>query len=346
MATVYGPATDEALLEGDPNSFEWGKGEWQDYGGGPKAGRFLAWKKFSQMFGRNPTESELSMLSQAYMSGDKNLTNGPQGDAAVAQFFQSMANSPQNQLSRDQAMLDEKSPKHYGTVDSMFQQKLGRAATDAERKHFGGLIASGNADEYGIGQFLDALPENVRRQDEEFRKNMSADLQGQDERYFSEKIMPSIQANASKSGRSLDASGVQAQLANAAKEQNRGRESFLSGLSASQYAGSQGLAQDAYARAYGSGQDLSNYARARSNTLTDALSSRLNSISDFNMQKQAYDQYLQRYGKRSSGMGKGMGSLLGMGLGAALAVPTGGVTVAGGAMLGGMGGGAFGSFFD
>lgn len=63
------------------------------------------------------------------------------------------------------------------------------------------------------------------------------------------------------------------------------------------------------------------------------------------MQKQAYDQYLQRYGKRNSGQGQAIGSLAGMGIGALLAAPTGGMSLGAGAMLGGMMGGAGGSFF-
>jgi hypothetical protein len=39
---------DDKYLEGDPNSFVWGQGEWQDTGGGTKAQQFYAWKEIRE----------------------------------------------------------------------------------------------------------------------------------------------------------------------------------------------------------------------------------------------------------------------------------------------------------
>lgn len=314
-------------------------------GGDIVSGRYYAAKKFAELFGRNPTASELAMLSSAYAAGDPHIASLGAGDAAVAQYFNSFANSPENVTANQNKKNLDEAPKYYDQINQMFQGTLKRDATQDEKQHFGSLMATGNVDAYTVGQFLNALPENVKKQDEEFQAGLGTKLQSQDSQYYTEQILPALQAQATKQGRSLDASGVQNSLALAAQQQNRQREGFLANITASQYAGSQGLAQDAYARAYGANQDAASYSRQRSDYLTDAYTGRINSLNDYNIQKQAYDQYLKRYGKRSSGMGSGIGSLVGMGLGALLAAPTGGMSIGAGAMLGGMGGGAAGSLF-
>lgn len=312
-------------------------------GGATQHQQLTAWRDFTKEFGRNPTQSELDMLAGTY-AGDPNFTNDAQGKQAVSQYFNSIANSPDNLNKNKQAQLNADAPKYYDQINGLFQSKLGRDANDAEKEHFGTLMAGGNVDSYAIGQFLDALPENVQKQDAAFRSNLSNTLQGQDSQYYKEQILPALQANAAKQGRSLDSSGVTNSLALAAQQQNREREGFLSGLTAQQYAGSQGLAQQAYQQAYGNYQDLQNYNTNRNAQLSDAFQGRVNSISDYNIQKQAYDQYLQRYGKRSSGGGIGslIGTGLGAGLGALFAAPTGGLSIGAGAALGGSIGGSLG----
>lgn len=306
-------------------------------GGSLSTGKILAWDDFTKLFGRNPTASELAMLAPAYASGDKNISNRGQGSAAIAQYYNTYANSPENINAQKQKQNQAGAPKYYDQVNQMFQGSLQRDATDEEKQHFGGLMASGDVDAYTVQQFLTALPEAVQKQDADFRTGLNKTLQGQDSQYYSEQILPALQAQASKQGRSLDSSGVQNSLALAAQQQNRQRESFLGDLTASQYRGSQGLAQDAYARAYGAQQDMSSYSLSRNANLTDAYTGRLNSISDYNMQKQAYDDYLRRYGKRSGGGASGaiQGAFSGGMTGAMVGGPWGAVAGAGaGAGLG------------
>ncbi len=335
---VYQPTTGETPLTVAP--------KYGGLGGGQQAADYYAWEAFTKQFGRNPTQSELSQLSSAYMSGDPNIANTSGGNAAVGQYFQSIASNPANQYAQQQSQYEKDAPKFYDKINGMYQQTVGREATEAEKKHFGSLLASGQVDDYQIGQFLTALPENVKKQDEEFRSGLNKTLQGQDAQYFNEQLMPGIQSNFAKQGRSVDSSAFSNSLALAGQQQNRQRESFLSGLTADQYKNSQGLAQNAYQQSYGNYQGLQDYSRQRGAQLQDALTGRVNQIQDFAMQKQAYDQYLSRYGKRQSGMGGGIGSLAGMGLGALLAAPTGGMSIPMGAMLGSSAGGAGGSLFD
>ena len=59
----------------------------------------------------------------------------------------------------------------------------------------------------------------------------------------------------------------------------------------------------------------------------------------------AYSKYAYKQQRGKSNMGGAIGSLAGAGLGALLAIPTGGLSIAGGAALGGTLGGAAGTFF-
>ncbi len=317
-------------------------------GGSDAAAQQWAFLDFQKQFGRNPTQSELNQLSAGYGIGDKNLLNLSAGKAAVSQYYNSLANTPATQYAQQQKQYEADAPKFYDQINGMFQSTVGRDATDDEKKHFGSLLASGQVDPYTVNQFLTALPENVQKQDATFRDTLNKTLQGQDAQYYNEQILPGIQSQFAKQGRSVDSSAFANSAALAAQQQNRQRESFLSGLTADQYQNSQGLAQSAYNNSYGNYQNLQNYSMQRSNQLQDATTSRLNDIQNYAMQKQAYDQYLSRYGKRSSGQGIGQlaGTALGAGLGAGFAGPGGGVAGAQlGATIGGSTGGGIGSFF-
>lgn len=325
---------------------QWGQGQWQGTGGGTQAQRYYATKDFWDIFGRAPREDELSMLQAAYDSGDKNIAGTSAGRSAVAQYFQAQENTPDKQYAKQQAGYQAEAPKHYDAINQMFQGTLGRDATQQEKDHFGSLLASGQVDPYTIGQFLQQLPENVKKQDAEFRNQLSGELQKQDAQYYNEQIMPGIQSAFANQGRDVRSSGFSNSLALAAQAQNRQREGFLSNLSAQQYGGQQANARQDYLNAYGQYTGFQDYSRQRSAQLQDAATGRVNELQNYAMQRQAYDDYLRRYGKRSSGLGQGIGSLAGMGLGALLAAPTGGMSIAAGAMLGGMGGGTAGSLFD
>lgn len=313
-------------------------------GGSQQAAEFYAARDFYEMFGKNPTRSELAMLAPAYISGDPNIANVAAGKSAVAQYFQSQQNTPANQYAKEQEGYEANAPQFFDEINKMYQGTLGRDATDAEKKHFGALRASGQVDEYTIGQFLQALPENVRKQDEEFRGKLSGELQKQDSQYYNEQIMPGIQSAFAKQGRSVDSSGFRNSLALAAQGQNRARESFLSGLTADQYRGSQGLAQDAYRQSYGNYLGLQDYSRQRSAQLQDATTGRVNELQNYAMQRQAYDDYLRRYGKRSSAGGYGAlaGGIAGGALGAMSGTPFG---VQAGFQMGSALGGGIGSMY-
>lgn len=300
------------------------------FGKGGAANDAQAWlyDYFSKTFGRAPTDDEIAQFAPIYQGSDPHVTDVAQGNAAVARYHQQQ---------NPNAQFEAGAKDNYGTVSQLFQQNLGRDATQEEKDHFGTLLASKQYDPYSIAQMLQNLPEHVKQQDAEFQKQMSDTLQKQDSQYYNEQVLPGIAQSFAKNGRSFDSSGYAQALAQAAQQQNRQRETFLSNLTANQYAGSQDRAYQDYA-------NNRDYTRNYYDTQAQNNQNRLYQIQDFNMQKQAYDQYLSRYGKRSNagGIGALAGGALGAGIGAFAGGPMG--AMAGYSAGSGLGGGV-GSFF-
>lgn len=272
----------------------WGSGT----GGGPEAQRWYANRDFQEIFGRAPTEAELSMLTAAYDSGDRNIAGTSAGRSAVAQYYQSQENTPERQYARQQAQYQQNAPQFYDQVNQLFQSSIGRDATDAERNHFGSLLASGQVDAYTVGQFINSLPEATQRQDQQFRQGLSGELQAQDARYYNEQILPGIESSFANRGRDYRSSAFSNATALAAQQQNRQRESFLSNLSAQQYGNRANAAREDYLNAYGQMTGLQDYSRQRSAQLQDRTQGRVNELQDYAIQRRAYDDYLNRYGRR------------------------------------------------
>ena len=157
MAQVYQPPTGETPLAGDAPT-QWGQGQWQGTGGGSQAQQFWAWQDFAKQFGRNPTQSELSMLAPSYMGGNDQVTNRSAGQGAIASYYNSLANTPSNIMANQQQQaLDayNKNPGQFdGQTNQIFQQMVGRNANTDEAAHFGSLLASGQIDSYGMSQLL------------------------------------------------------------------------------------------------------------------------------------------------------------------------------------------------
>lgn len=260
-------------------------------------------KSFYSTFNRLPTAGEVAQVAPAFEA------SGTAGNAYLAQLYQTQ--NPNEAAKKGAA-------DQYGTIDQLFKNGLGRAATQEEKDHFGTLLASKQYDAYDIQNMLSQLPESVRKQDEEFRKGLDTQLQASDSRYFNEQVLPGIQSTYAKQGRSFDSTGYQNALAQAAQGQNKERETFLSNLSANQYSG---LSDRAY-KDYVNNRD---YTQNKYDTMNMNNYNRLNQYSDYNLQKQAYDQYLQRYGKRSSAgsIGGLVGGAIGTGVGAYFGGPAG-----------------------
>jgi len=284
------------------------------YGGDVESGKFYAGQKFAELFGRNPTASELTMFAPAYVGGNGRIANTAQGDQAIAQYFQSMSNTPDQINKGNNEKYLKEAPKHFDAVNQLFQSHLGRTATQEELNHFGSLLASGTTDQYGLQEFLQQQPEYTNKQNQGFQDKLAGQLAGYDKQYFNESILPSLQEAYAKQGRSFDSSSFQAAATNSAQQQNVGRQQFLGNLSAQQYGGVQDRAYQDYANQVANQQNLTNQGIQARYTGNQATMGRLNEITDFNTQSQLYNQYIARFGRRNN---NGVGSLVGGVAGAA-----------------------------
>ena len=283
---------------------------YEGLGGAENDAKAWAWRKFNEILGRDPTQSELAQATPVFMGSDKNITDVAAGTA----FVSSIANSPDAVYKRQQEQYGKEAPGKYGEVDQQVQALLGRGATQEEKDYFGKLLASGQVDAYQLQNFLKQDQEYMTRQDQQFREGLSSELQQGDARYFQEQIMPSIQSQFAKQGRSVDATGFQNALAREGTAQNRQREQFLANLSAKQYGGRSANARADYEGYY-------NQLAGRQQASLTAPYARQNELMDYTMQKNAYEDYLRRYGKRSKG--QAIGALAGGVLGAATGAMSG-----------------------
>lgn len=344
--------------------------------------------------GWKPEEITPNLLAQVlptYMSTDPNKANVAGGDAFVASLKQQQDNTPQNIYKQQQQGYIDQYNTNKGSIDSQvsgaFQSMLGRAPTADESQHFGMLIASGE-DPYQVQQALQQTTEyqNAQTQkytdqqaaaqqkqtaaneqaNQKFISDLTPQLQQSNADYFSKYIMPSIQANAGASGRSLDSSGVSSQLANAGQQQNYqlqnylaqlsgnlygsaqqasyGQQSQLSGLSQQQFAGAQSNARDQYGQLLSQQYGLQNAGVSNQLANNAANTQYGQNMSMYQMQQQSYNNYLNNYGKRSGsqGIGSAVGGVLGGAAGAYFGGPMGATA---GYQMGSGAGSAAGAFF-
>lgn len=253
-------------------------------GGDIAQARYYAGQDFYKMFGRNPTASELSMLAQAYYTGDKNLTNGANGQAAVAQYYQDQLNSPLVQKQITQA----KSGQYTGTINDLYNELLKRGATSAEVQHFGGLLASGEVDPYELRSFIQQTPEYQSAQDVAFRSQVGNELANLDTQAFGRQKEDVISrfAGMGRSGSTALDFALTDLMGRIAEK----RQGFLANLSAQQYGSNKENARADYGNILGQMQDTTNYGRS----LNDQYRQRGWNVADYNRQKEDYFNALEQ----------------------------------------------------
>lgn len=266
--------------------------------------------QFQSMYGRNPTQQEINRLSPYY-------TSDPILGAQVLQSqFDQYKKSPEY----------IKSQSNYGdnlnSVNEQFKSLLGRDATNAEKEHFGQLLGSGELDNYQLGTFLQQLPEYVNAQDKKFREDLTPELQNSQANYFKEYIQPGIVSQNAQRG-IYDSSGIDNAFAQAAKQQNYDMQDYLSKLSASQYGSNRAAALQDYQTNQAQRYGQQNMALSNLYNTQNWQNQQAQDISNYNMQKNAYDQYIKNYGKRSNGLGGLLGGSVGGLLGAYFGGPAG-----------------------
>lgn len=295
---------------------------WGGAGGGQQAAAVYAFNQFQKTFGRNPSQQELDQLTPAYIGGDPNIANVAGGNAQVASYFQQQTNTPQNIYNQQQSQYLQDAPKHADDVKTQFQQALGRDPTQDELTHFGALIASGQ-DPYQVGQALQQTQEYQNSANTKFQNQLQGQLQQSNSTYFNQFIAPQLQSSAALAGRSMDSSGVNAQLANAALQQNQGLQQFLAQTTAQNYQNSTANATNQYNQLMGQQYGLQN-AGVNSGLANQASNQQYNqNLNMYQLQQQSYDRYLNQYGKRNNGLGGAIGGVVGGGLGAFFGGPMG-----------------------
>lgn len=272
---------------------------------------------FEHVYGRAPSQDELNQVLPAFQDpANPHITNTAGGNSLISQMHTATDNTPDKLYKRQQEEYLKNAPQHFDSVQGLFQDHLGRAATQDELNHFGSLLASGTTDQYQLGEFLKQQPEYTQRQDQQFQEGLSGKLQGYDKQYFSEQILPAIQQAYAKQGRSFDSSAFRGATAQAAQQQNTTRQNYLAQLSASQYGGRQQNAYNDYRDMVGNQSALTNAGINAQYQGIQNAQTRGQNIQDYNTQAQLYNQYLAKYGKRGTNWGSIGGGLLGAGLGA------------------------------
>lgn len=255
---------------------------------------------FKNTSGRDPTAEETNGYLKQSLYGAWNTP----GELQYTDFTNLANNYISNNFDIDQIRRDkgkEDAAKHYGSVDQQIQSLLGRAATDQEKEHFGTLIANGSLDSYQFGQFLEQQPEFTEKKDAAFRTGLSGQLAESDKKQFETNILPGIQSLYAQQGRSFDSSGFKNSATQSAQQQNQQRDQFIASLSASQYGGRQNQAYQDYANAVANQNNLANYQTTMQDQRLAAGTQRIYEQQDYNTQRDAYNQYLAKYGKRDMG---------------------------------------------
>jgi hypothetical protein len=286
-------------------------------GGDATSAAYYAGQDFYNMFGRNPTAQELAQLTPAYIDPNGHIANLAGGKAQVAAYYQQQTNTPENIYNQQQQQYLTQAPQFANQVTSAFQTELGRAPTADELSHFGALMASGQ-DAYQVQQALQQTQEYQNTQNTNFQNQLQGQLQQSNSTYFNQFIAPSLQAQNAQSGQAPGSSALTAQLSQAALQQNQGLQNFLAGVTAQNYQNSTANASNQY------NQLMSQQYGLQNANVTSGIQNQQNNtaynqqLNLYQMQQQAYNNYLNQYGKRSGNQGIGQlaGGILGAGVGA------------------------------
>jgi hypothetical protein len=299
---MFDPTDGSSPLGADPyEKYQYSSSNVPDFvrAGSTEAQGQQAWNDFVKEFGRNPTQNELDMLTGAYATSDPNRTNPAQGKQAIAQYYQSLANTPANIYAAQQKQWAAAAPQHYDSVNQITQSLLGRKATQDELDHYGTLIASGQADPYQIQQFVQATPEYQNAQDTQFRQGVDTQLQKSDSDFFNTQ-KGNIAQQYAQMGRATSPA-LDVALTQLASQLNSNRQSYLAQLSASQYGGNKQAALGNYENTQNQVQGQINQNTQGIYGANQALNTRLNNITDYNTQATAWQNGMNQYGNKGPG---------------------------------------------
>ena len=278
-------------------------------GGGQQAANYYAAQDFYKQFGRNPTQSELAELAPSYMSGNPNIANGAGGQAAIAAYYNSFANTATNINARQNAdaLQAYKSGQqgYDATTNAAFQASAGRAATPDELAHFGSLLATGATDSYGISQLVGQTQDAQNYKTQQYSNQLSQNLQQTQGDYYQKYINPSILSQTAAAGRDPNSSGVQQAEVQAGQQQNYQLQNYLANFGAQQYGQSAQNQQGVYQQYLNQQYGLQNAGLSQNLGEQANLQGYNQNLANYQYQQNAYQNYLNQYGKSGSGIGGG-----------------------------------------
>lgn len=261
-------------LQGQPNR---GALLWDSTGQSYDSAGQSAYNAFQEIVGRAPSEIELNQFIPIFQGAYT------QGRAAVSNFAQLESQRPEN--------LRKNSAQYTDQVSRVFQSMVGRAPSEDEISHFGGLMASGEVDAYTLQDFLRGTPEYQGQQDTKFRGQLSDELVNSDVKYFDrakQSVLGQFMRNGTGQSSALDSALTDLMGQIAEKRQN-----YLSNLSANQYQGNKDLALGNYNNAMDQFINERNYNRGIRQNAFDQNYSRANEIGDYYRQANDYRQSQQ-----------------------------------------------------
>lgn len=261
-------------------------------------------KSYQSIYGRNPTPQEVAQATPAFQAGGS-------GEQFIANLKAQQDNTPEAIANKQNKEALDKynsgADTYNGQVNGVFQSGVGRDATAAEKSHFGALLASGQIDQYGLGQLVGGTQEAQQRQTSQYQDTLSKNLQGTQGDYYKNQILPNLQSAYAKQGRSFDSSAFQNAAVGAGQQQNYQLQNYLAQFGAGQYGQSAQNQQGQY------GQYLNDVNARQGANVSNALGTQQwitnqgNSYNNYSIQQQAYNDYLSRYGKRGNATSGALG---------------------------------------
>lgn len=268
------------------------------------------YKNANELLGRDITPSEFAQIAPSFGNGSQREVEA--GRAQLAQYAEAQKNTPEALDAKYAASAGQ----YGGKVNDIFQRLASRGATQQELDHFGKMLASGEVDEYTLGQFVNQLPEVTAGRDLQERQNLNSELTKYDQEFFNkgkENILSRYAQAGIQNSPSLDFA-----LTNLMGDIQKQRTAYLAGLSREDYARGRDLNREDYRitqdRLFGS-QD---YGRNRTDALSDLYRKRAYDVNDYMTQQNDLLSLLssQPRQRRSRGTGQLIGGLAGAGIGA------------------------------
>lgn len=279
---------------------------WSGTGGGTAAQQVYAFQEFSNLFGRNPTQSELDELAPSYSSGDANKANTSAGNAAVASYYNAVANSPTNltaqQNAQGLAAYQAGQSGYDATTNAAFQTATGQAATSDELSHFGSLLATGQIDAYGLSQLVGQTQQAQQYSANQEQSTLSNQLQGTQANYFQNYIEPSILSQTAAAGRDPNSSGVQQAGVQAGQQQNYQLQNYLAQFGASQYGQTAANTQGVYNQYLNQQYGLTNAGLSQQLGEQSYMQQQNTNLANQQYQQNAYQNYLNNYGNKNNSL--------------------------------------------